>query len=485
LAREGDCDARLEQAITDSTKRSLSDTEAALTDLKMQCPASAGPLRELAGVRFSQKRWRDAAAFAEQAVAIDAQDAYAWDVLGSSLFMLDDPLGALRAWNRIGKPRINLVRIERLERTRYQLVSETLDLHPNSLLTAAAFERARRRLGELPDRATARLSLRPEAGGFATVDVVVSERPMRPHGTTEWAAMAARTAVDRELAVSVPGVTGQGELWTASWRWWEERPRVAFGFAAPRIAGLPGVWRFDGSLETETYASAGTAPFRDSRVHGGLAISDWLIGDVRYTIGGGLDSWDRTSKTVSLGGTLERRAFQDRVSLAGDLTQWLPVTGEPSFRAAGAHVLFRSSVVPSTWVLRAAAGIDRVGQAAPLALWPGAGAGQARSALLRAHPLLDDGVIDMSRSAFGRTLTSSSVEVQRWFERPLLPRLGMAAFTDVAQARRGAATEPLRLQIDVGAGLRVRIPGWESVLRIDVAHGARDGRNAITFGWLF
>ena len=54
------------------------------------------------------------------------RDAYALDVLGSSLFMQDDGVGALRAWNQIGKPRVNRVRIEGLHRTRYQTVAEVM-----------------------------------------------------------------------------------------------------------------------------------------------------------------------------------------------------------------------------------------------------------------------------------------------------------------------------------------------------------------------
>jgi hypothetical protein len=41
------------------------------------------------------------------------------------------------------------------------------------------------------------------------------------------------------------------------------------------------------------------------------------------------------------------------------------------------------------------------------------------------------------------------------------------------------------VQVDVGTGLRVKVPGWERTLRVDVAHGVRDGRNAVTVGWLF
>jgi hypothetical protein len=42
-----------------------------------------------------------------------------------------------------------------------------------------------------------------------------------------------------------------------------------------------------------------------------------------------------------------------------------------------------------------------------------------------------------------------------------------------------------RLQLDFGAGLRVKLTGAAGVLRVDIAHGISDGANALTFGWLF
>src|SRR5262249_48649924 len=150
---------------------------------------------------------------------------------------------ALRAWNRIGKPRVNLVKISGIRHARYQAIAETIDIQPNMLLTSDAFERARRRLEDLPDRASGRVSLAPEADRLPTADVVLAERPGRPHGAAEWTAAAARSAVDREVALTAPGFTGQGEQWSARWRWWQERPRVAFGFATPHVGRLPGVWR--------------------------------------------------------------------------------------------------------------------------------------------------------------------------------------------------------------------------------------------------
>ena len=130
--------------------------------------------------------------------------------------------------------------------------------------------------------------------------------------------------------------------------------------------------------------------------------------------------------------------------------------------------------------------MTRVSDAAPLALWPGAGEGQSRAPLLRAHALLDDGIVDLSRSAaFGRSLAFGNVEVQRWLDRPAIVRVGIAAFADVARAWRQADDGRTPFQTDIGAGLRLRIPGTPGVLRADVAHGLRDGANAISVGWLF
>ena len=480
------CDARLNRALDEIRERGLDHADALLGDVRAQCPNAAGPLRELSGVRFAQRRWSDAAALARDALRRDPHDAYALDVLGSSLFMQDDGVGALRAWNQIGKPRVNRLRIEGLHHTRYQTVAEVMAIQPNMLLTAELFDRARRRLSELPDHATTRLAVRPEADGFATVDVVVVELAAVPHGVVEWAGAAARTAADREVSVSVPGVRGEGDVWSAGWRWWNNRPGVSVGVAAPRVRGLPGVWRFDGAWESDTYRGAQASRIVESRTHGGLTVSDWLTGSVRYAVTTGLDSWTGGRKAASIGGTLEHVAFNDRLSLSIDATQWAPVTGGSAFRSVGARAIARSSADTRGWVTRGTIGLERVSDAAPFVLWPGAGEGQVRAPLLRAHPLLSDGVVDLTgSSAFGRTLTFGSAEVQRWLERPSLVRVGVAGFADVARASRQATAGSTPVHVDLGAGLRIRIPGTPGVLRADIAHGLRDGANALTFGWLF
>ena len=149
--------------------------------------------------------------------------------------MQHDDVGALRAWNQIGKPRVNRVRIDGLHHMRYQTIAEVMAIQPNMLLTADIFDRARRRLGELPDHAATRLAVKPEADGFATVDVVVVELSAVPRGPVEWAGLRRGRWPISEIDVSVPGVSGQGEVWSAGWRWWSNRPGVSVGFAAPRV----------------------------------------------------------------------------------------------------------------------------------------------------------------------------------------------------------------------------------------------------------
>ena len=109
-----------------------------------------------------------------------------------------------------------------------------------------------------------------------------------------------------------------------------------------------------------------------------------------------------------------------------------------------------------------------------------------RASLLRAHPLLSDGILDLTPSAaFGRTLIFASGESQWWLPRPSLVHLAIAGFADLARASRQADGTSTPVQVDLGAGLRIKIPGTPGVLRADIAHGIRDGANALTFGWLF
>jgi hypothetical protein len=505
------CDRLLDDALDKIAADGPGVADQTLDTVIDKCPGDSAPLRELAGIRFAQHRWRDAADLAQRALARNPGDTYAWDVLGSSRFVQDDPDAALQAWNHIDKPKLDSVQIAGLSRARYAMVAQIAGVTPNTLLTAQQFSLATRRLAELPDRVATSVGYRPDADGFATLNVNIVERPRGPRTIGDWISLGAQAGIDREVSVAVPGTTGQGEVWDASWRWWRGRPRIAAGFSAPRAGRLSGIWRVEGSWEAQTYAvsqsSIDSIDVRQDQTHGAISYFTWLTANLRFEASSGLDVWrqerpastvtsgtdvasgadvaagfSRTPRTFFVGGSIERRFAADRFGISGGATSWSTIADGQSFRAASLRGFARSSVEPAAFTILGEARADFVTAQAPPAIWPGAGEGRARPGLLRAHPLLDDGVIN--GAAFGRYVQSATLEAQRWFDRWQIPRLGVAVFADMAHATNRLGDASGRpFQVDVGSGIRVRLPGSDRTFRVDYAHGLRDRRaSAISVG---
>jgi len=499
------CDRLLDEALDKIEADGPGIADRTLEAVISQCPGDSAPVRELAGIRFAEHRWRDASDLAQRALARNPEDAYAWDVLGSSRFVQDEPNAALQAWNHIDKPQLDSVQIAGLSRTRYALVAQIAGVMPNTLLTAQQLSLATRRLAELPDRVTTTVGYRPDADGFATLNVNIVERSRGPRTIGDWISLGLQAGINREVSVAVPGTTGQGEVWDVNWRWWRGRPRIAAGFSAPRAGRLAGVWRVEGSWEAQTYGvsqpSIESIDVRQDQAHGAVSYSTWLTSNLRFEASSGLDVWreersasavtfgtdvaagvSRTPRTAFIGGAIERRCAADHAGISGRATSWSPIADGRSFRATSVRGFARTSVEPAAFTVVTEARADFATAQAPLAIWPGAGDGRARPGLLRAHPLLDEGVIN--GAAFGRHVQSVTLEAQRWFDRWQVPRLGLAVFADAAHAtnRLGDATgRPF--QVDVGSGVRVRLPGSDRTLRFDYAHGLRDRRaSAISVG---
>ena len=139
-----------------------------------------------------------------------------------------------------------------------------------------------------------------------------------------------------------------------------------------------------------------------------------------------------------------------------------------------------TQLLPPSWLVLT--GLDATSAVAPLDLWPGAGTGHARTPLLRAHPLLDAGVL--TGPVFGRRLVHGTVEYQHPLLAAQTGAIRLATFTDTARAwRRIAADGRPSWHTDVGAGVRVSLPGNGGIMRIDVARGLRDRQVVLSAGW--
>jgi hypothetical protein len=443
------------------------------------CPREAAAWRELAGVRFLQSRWAEAGDLAEHAARLDPADTEGWNLLATSRFLDDQPEAALGAWNRIGRPPIDLLQVSGLDRTRRPVISGLLDLHPRELLTPASLGRAARRLHDLPSAVQTRLSYQPTKDGLAQLEAVVVERPVLPRGTVPIAAVAVKAWLHRELQLDVASPSGSGELLTVAWRWWTARPRVAVALAVPALSWLPGVTTIEGSWERPSYAAPEVSAI--DRRHGGVTVADWATGTVHWQAGVALDRWADDSH-VSAAAALDVRLADDRVSIAVDGAAWTPIGSGSRFGRAGLASAWRSTRQPdrASWTI--VAGLEAASVAAPFDVWPGAGTGHARVPLLRAHPLLDHGVV--RGPVFGRQVAHGTIEYQHPI-RPLLGgALGVALFADTAAAsHRLRDRDGERMHTDVGAGIRLALPGRTGTLRADLARGLRDGRVAFSAGW--
>jgi hypothetical protein len=318
------------------------------------------------------------------------------------------------------------------------------------------------------------VTYRPIGNGRANVEAVIVERPRFPATRGALLATGINLITDRELSLSASSLTGGGDRLTASWRWWEARPRVSLAYEAPSRAGA---WRAEVFGEKQTYGSE-TASVVESRQGGSAALSNWTSTHLRWDVGAGIDNWRDRGRTATMTAALDQRLGGDAVSLRGGATM---LAGAFSAWTAGAGAAWHSRARHDAAVFVGAASLDVASDTAPLALWPGAGTGHGRGPLLRAHPLLDGGRI--AGAVFGRRLYHASFEGRRWLA-PVMKvlRVAPAIFVDAARAERrrhpGAAWH-----IDAGAGVRLALPG-SSVLRIDVGKGLRDGATAFSAGWM-
>jgi hypothetical protein len=426
------------------------------------CPQCGNPVRTSAGRLFLDRRYGDAATLAQLAVEANPDDDGGWQLLAASRFLAGDADGALDAWNRRQEPRVDLARIDGLSRTRYDVVAGLLNLPPRTVLSNDALTRAERRVASVPSIQLSRVSYSPRENGTANIDVAVVERALIPSARADILATAVHGATMREAKVNIASPSGNGEVWTASARWWSGRPRVALSLALPTLAKWSGLWQLEGAWERQTYAS-GTGQLESERRHAAIGFGDWRSANTRYQLGVALDRWNDAATYVSIAGDIERRLADDHVAITA---------------ASSASAGFATGLVMARWrssrdVLagwHSTAGVSAVTRRAPLDLRPGGDTGVVRATLLRAHPLLEDGAI--RTSALRTVLPHASVEYRRRLSAHPLMQLGWSAFADAADS-----------QLDLGVGVRVKIPGAASLLRVDVARGVRDGATALSLSW--
>jgi hypothetical protein len=484
------CGSLLDAAVLAARGSDFDTAERTLLEAAALCADRAGVMIELAAVRFHQRRHADAADLAAAALAIQPDRADGWDLLASSRYLLADFDGALDAWNRTGRPRNDLTRVDGLRSSRFHVVSRAVGIAHGELVTSAALARARRRVGALPTVLRARVDYRPVRGGDVEVQAAIAEKPLLPLSIADLAAHGVRALADSRLRLDIANPLRAGEAWLLDWVWQRNRRAIELGLEAPDAFGAGGVWQLHVSDRLLSYRSHGAPPvsgeappvLRETHRAATMGVSDWITSAIYWQLGGAIEQWSERGAFAGALATLELRSWRDRVALRLGRGGWWSLGGSDAFYTTDLRVAVRSTSAAATseWTVRS--GVALASDHAPRSRWAGAGNDFGTHALLRAHRLIDgDGITD--GAFFGPRLIHAGVELRRWLP-PLGPlQLGAAAFVDAASVRPVVNQVAARTAVDVGAGVRLRVPGLSGAIRADAALGVTDGASALSLGW--
>jgi hypothetical protein len=481
--RTGACGALVDRGV------GLADTdsnaaERALRAASELCPASADPWLERAGLRFRAADWPAAEQLARHAANLDPSNEDAWALVATSQYMNDQPAAALDAWNQIGEPTIDTVTLTGARKTPQPALVRLMGLVPRTLLTRATFVRASRRLVDAPTVDTARLKYEPQSSGSADVTAAIAEHNAFPHAPAELLVVGGRAIFANQLDVTMAGLAGQGETIRTMWRWPTARPMFGVTLSVPSPAPLPGISHLELLWDTQSYAlpqpDGGAIVARDDRGRAVFDLDTWAMSNTRLEGGAGLDRF-ASNDYLAAHAAIEQHVAGDRVIARAQVEHWSLGRGA-SFSTRDLTLSWRSTTDVTKPALFAVVGDSAASIEAPRALWMGAGTGDGRPVLLRAHPLLDDDVI--AGPNFGRHVVFSTSEYQHPVRQIFTGAIDVAAFVDAVRVSDGlAGPNASTWQVDAGAGLRFRLPQAGGSARLDFARGLRDGRMAISVGW--
>lgn len=445
------------------------------------CPDASTPVREMAALEFRREGYSAAADLAAEAVRRDPTDRFAWKLLATSRFLSGRRPEALAAWNRLDEPRLDLIQIDGFERTPTRVVYEYLGEEPATMLTPGRLRRVRRRIEALPAAEFSRVSYRPLSDGRAQLDVNVVERRAFSPPLSILLHSTVLAVSERAIGVDVFGLAPSGDAARLLGRWHPNRSRGVLSASSPRFLGLPGIVTVEALWDEQSYRVPPTpfesAPVRERRERASLSLAHWWAADTRAAVTVALDDWSGLGRYGSLSGDVDQRLLGDRVAVGGSAAGWWSALAAP-FYSASLRLSVRTRTTPERPRLHIDVSYDVASARAPLGLWSGAGTGPGRPVLLRAHPLVREGVIE--GAAFGRGLLSGSVQAEAPIASLGPATLRAAVFVDAARVlapRRGATL------VDVGVGLRLQPPGWRSSLRVDVATPWGSAHPHLSAGW--
>jgi hypothetical protein len=199
----------------------LSEAEVELTRAAERAGSAAGEvLVELAGVQFKLKRLGKAITNLEKAISMGQADPYVFDFLASLYYLEGNLEAAVKYWNRIGKPKVQGLKVEPDGVLDPVLLDRALALSPASQLSLRLLRLTDLRLEMLDVFARRRydLSARPDGDFDLTIQTVEKADVRAGSAFRSWLTIA-REAPFRTLHADVRNIHGSALNWSTAFRW--------------------------------------------------------------------------------------------------------------------------------------------------------------------------------------------------------------------------------------------------------------------------
>jgi len=473
------CPPWLDRAVEATRRNDLALAEQQLVAARAACPTEPLVLRERAGVAFRLGDHRKVIALTTAYLQQMPTDSLARRLLAASQYLIGDRDGALASWNRLGRPTLDLLRIEGSRRMRFGVLADAIDLPLDRPLTSRALALAARRLDDLPGLAASRIGYLPVTGDRVEVEARVGEYPVLPSLPRFLALGVARALAADEAEVALANLSGGGERLTLAWRWRRSNPGLATRLEVPVRLGLPLVLGVSGRWERFRFDD-GTETAR--RRSGGVDLHAWVTPGVEFMSGVQREGWGGQRYLVTtLGGGLHAR--QDRVAWTGAIQQAFAGGSTSDYQRVRTDLAWRSTTVAHLPVVAARLGVAHATLTTPRGLWPVAGGGVSNPIPLRSRPLLIHDLLPSARTA--RTVVHGGLAVDHPIGTLGPVTIDLGGFVDAAVlTRRATAPRISRWFLDAGLGLQVGAPVLTAMqFRVDLARGlSRDGRWGLSAG---
>jgi predicted double-glycine peptidase len=468
------------------------EAEEALERAVALAPARHEAQVELAGLRFLEMKYEDAAAGFASAL-IYRPDSYAREMLAASLHLAGHTEDALREWNRLGQPRLDQVAIKGLVHTRDPVVRRELTLSPEGVLDLGAYRQTRLRLEELGIFGRIELRPLPKQLGHVDLEVDLAER----HGFGDLVDVGTRSAVyaiRRMVVLRYFNLGGKGINLGVDYRWQKTRPHLRGSVEWPRPFGLPANLHVEVLHARPSYDLGQTFSLRTRGADvslrrvvgpGTVAEAGWRIRDRTFSVvrpdapGGRISGY-------TLG--LDRRFVDRRRNRFDASVRWFQALSalgsELSYPRGQVALCYQGFISPpdSKPIARSALAarlvVGRGGRRMPLDDMFTPGAASEMDYPLRGHYLWRDGIL--GGTAIGKDLDLFNLELRQRIADGKRVQLGAVAFCDRARLVATAQGGP-RTMHDVGLGLRLAAKAL--LVRLDYGHSlSGDGKNAWTAG---